>query len=182
MYFRPTWPGAVDGVTTCNTRSAPRSRVPDTGWSDASSSTNWITWKWVRHVAYVLSLLHTYWAPGGGQLPFHICSCVLFSIAWVFCHAWDGLFHGLTSSLGPQASSVPTCSVQVRPHLVSYLVSIFLCFVFVYRQIINRLNPCLEAVILKLRTKQTLSLVVLLAFHHSLILSSFNIIASSRWN
>jgi len=37
----------------------------------------------------------------------------------------DGLFHGLTSSLGPQASSVPTCSVQVRLHLVSYLVSLF---------------------------------------------------------
>ena len=35
-----------------------------------------------------------------------------------------GLLHGLTSSLGSQASSVPTCSVQVRPHLVSYLVSI----------------------------------------------------------
>ena len=37
----------------------------------------------------------------------------------------DGLFHGLTGSLGLQASSVPTCSVQVRPHLVSYLVSYF---------------------------------------------------------
>jgi len=33
----------------------------------------------------------------------------------------DGLLHGLTSSLGPQASSVPTCSVQERPHLVSYI-------------------------------------------------------------
>jgi len=66
----------------------------------------------------------------------------------------DGLFHGLTSSLGPQASSVPTCSVQVWPHLVIKLpgtfVNTYICsvcpmlkYAFGYGFLLNEISACI---------------------------------------